>query len=111
MATIAYKEPWTIRAYVAEEALRSGTDYLEWFFQDLFKGGCISWMVGSLIYYSDTHRFFDTHYYEIMDIVEDLEKEWFRLECKGDDLKNKLAWLSFEKVASDMMYNDSGLDF
>lgn len=32
-------------------------------------------MVGSLIYYSDTHRFFDTHYYEIMDIVEDLEKE------------------------------------
>lgn len=68
-------------------------------------------MVGSLIYYTDTHRFFDTHYYEIKDILDDLEKEGFRLELKGDDLKNKLAWLSFEKVAMDMAYNDLGLDF
>lgn len=32
-------------------------------------------MVGSLIWYTDTHRFFDRYYYEIIDILEDLEKE------------------------------------
>jgi len=32
-------------------------------------------MVGSLIYYTDTHRFFDNHYYEIMDIMKGLEDE------------------------------------
>lgn len=67
-------------------------------------------MVGSLIYYTDTHRFFDNHYYEIMDIMKGLEDEWFQLELKGDDLKNKLAWLSFEQVAMEMACNDLELD-
>ena len=35
----------------------------------------VSGMVSSLVYYSDTHAFFDTFYYDIMEIVEDLSNE------------------------------------
>jgi hypothetical protein len=48
---------------------------MEEFFRDLARGGCISGMVGTLIYYTDTHKFFDSHYYEIMDIIRGLEDE------------------------------------
>lgn len=68
-------------------------------------------MVSSLVWYSDTHKFFDTHYYEIMEIVEDLADSGFKIEVTGGDLKNKLAWLAFEEVAWKIANNDLGLDF
>jgi hypothetical protein len=40
LATIAYKEQGTIRAFVAEEALQDRY-YLPYFFNDLFRYGCI----------------------------------------------------------------------
>jgi len=55
---------------VAQEAL--ATENARGFFVDLSQYGCMSGMVGSLIYYRDTHKFFDTHYAEI----EDLRDEW-----------------------------------
>jgi hypothetical protein len=67
-------------------------------------------MVSSLIYYCDTHKFFDTHYYEIMELVEDLANQGLKIELTGEDLKNKLAWLAFEQVAWDMASRDLGLD-
>ena len=111
LATIAHNEPWTIRAFVAEEALKHDTDYLAGFFQDVARWGCISGMVSSLVWYSDTHKFFDTFYYEIMEILEDLTNEWIKVQCTGEDLKNRLAWLTFEKVAYEMAENDLGLGF
>jgi hypothetical protein len=63
-------------------------------------------MVSSLIWYSDTHRFFDAHYYEIMELVEDLANQGVKIELTGEDMKNKLAWLAFEEVAMDMSHND-----
>lgn len=111
LATIAYNEKWTIRACVADEALARKPDYIEHFFKDLSRYGCICGMVSSLVRYTDTHHFFDKHYDEIMEVIDDYEDEWFKLEFKGKDLKNELAWLSFEKVAMDMVYNDLGLEY
>lgn len=110
LATIAHNEPWTIRACVAEEALKHDPDYLAGFFRDLAHYGCITGMVSSLIWYSDTHRFFDTHYYEIMELVEDLANQGVKIELTGEDLKNKLAWQAFEQIAWDMASHDLGLD-
>lgn len=110
LATIAYNEPWTIRACVAEEALSGGKNYIAHFFRDLARWGCVSGMVSSLVWYSDTHRFFDTHYYEVMGIIEDLADMGCEIKLKGEDLKNKLAWLAFEEVAWEMATNDLGLD-
>jgi hypothetical protein len=68
-------------------------------------------MVSSLIYYSDTHKFFDTHYYEVMEIVEDLANNGFKIEVTGEDIKNKLAWLAFEEEAWKIANNDLRLGF
>ena len=69
------------------------------FFNDLQTYGCQSGMVNSLIYYRDTHAFFDTHYDEIEELRQD-----YKDSCGIDisiqyDLKNTLAWFAFEEVA------------
>jgi len=68
-------------------------------------------MVSSLVWYSDTHKFFDTHYYEIMEIIQTyFFNHGEKIELTGEDMKNKLAWLAFEEVAWEMAINDLGLD-
>ena len=57
-------------------------------------------MVSSLIYYNDTHAFYDKHYNEIEDIRCQLIDEGIEVnipECS--DIKNFYAWLSFEHRA------------
>lgn len=110
LATIAYNEEWSIRAFVAKEALWRDYDDIKHFFNDLFRHWCISWMVNWLIRYTDTHRFFDEHYDEIQDVLEEQEDNWLDLKFNGNDLKNKLAWLSFEHVAWNMANNDLRLE-
>ena len=69
------------------------------FFEDLSRHGCASGMVGSLIYYHETHAFFDTHYHEIEEIRLQVQEEiGLVLNIEGD-LKNHLAWFAFEQRA------------
>lgn len=56
-------EKTDIAGHVAREALEH--DDVKAFFHDLSCHGCESGIVRSLIYYTDTHAFFDTHYDEI----------------------------------------------
>ncbi|MDD2987133.1 hypothetical protein [Flavobacterium sp.] len=44
------------------------------FFTLLSEHGCVSGLVGSLIYYTQTHAFYDTHYQEIEELREEFEK-------------------------------------
>jgi len=91
-------EPKTLRGEVAREALEYGCDIAA-FFSDLLTHGCQSGMIGSLIYYRDTHQFYDTHYDEIEALRMDLEESTgVQLHPKGD-LKNWYAWLAFEETA------------
>lgn len=90
--------PRSIRAVVAAEALTCDND-IEGFFSDLLHYGCQSGIISSLIYYSDTHRFYDTHYHEIEQLREELENDLgISLQPKGD-LKNWFAWMAFEETA------------
>ena len=89
-----------IAAAVAQEAL--DYDNPARFFEDLAQNGCISGMVWSLIYYHDTHAFFDKHYHEIEEIrLQIADDIGIILETSGD-LKNHLAWLAFEYRASQL---------
>ncbi|NJO89223.1 MAG: hypothetical protein HC831_09900 [Chloroflexia bacterium] len=81
---IVEDEQDSIRTHVAMEAL--SREDIECFFRDLFYGGCISGMVSSLIYYKDTHSFYDKYYYEI----EELRQEWE--EMNGEPLKVQNDW-------------------
>ena len=60
---------------VAIEAYDPQSDeYTICFFKDLLQHGCISGMVPSLVYYSDTEKFFDHHYHEIMELKVEFEE-------------------------------------
>ena len=69
LETIASQED--IAGYVAREALEHD-DTLS-FFHNLSQHGCVSGIVGNLIYYSNTHVFFEMFYDEIQELKEDWE--------------------------------------
>ena len=61
-------------------------------------------MVGALIYYSDTSKFYEKHYEDIHNLLQDYEEE---TGCNPlDSLKDKnplynwMAWFGFESVAN-----------
>ncbi len=87
----------TIRAFIAREALNA--DDPTAFFKDLADHGCISGMVSGLIYYTDTHQFYDYYYYEIEKIRESYEEDFGTPSQINGDLKNSFAWFAFEHVA------------
>lgn len=98
LKNIIQNSPKTLRAEVAKEALSYGCD-IEIFFSDLLQHGCQSGMVGKLIYYTDTHKFFDKYYNEIEDLRTELEESFGSpLQPKGD-LKNWFSWMAFEETA------------
>lgn len=100
LEAIREREPHTIRACVAQEALEYSADCISNFFKDLFAHGCRSGMVGSLIYYSDTYAFFNEYYAEIEELRRAYEKRaGMALNLQDGDLKNSLAWFGFEETA------------
>ncbi len=96
---IIKNKPMTLEYEVAEEALAYDSDNIENFFQDLLNHGCISGMVGKLIYYKDTYTFYDQHYYEIEDLRHEHEESTGTSLTIDNDLKNTLAWFGFEQTA------------
>ena len=89
--------PQSIKSEVAQEALEY--DDPQSFFNDLLQHGCISGMVSSLIYYADTHAFYDKHYSEIEELRSEYEDSTGESLKINNDLKNYLAWFAFEQVA------------
>lgn len=81
--------------------------------KDLFEGGCQSGMVGHLIYYIDTVKFFQTHRREISALLSELiadtgeppEKlfgdKWDKSDPFAQETLNRnlLAWFGFEETA------------
>jgi hypothetical protein len=60
-------------------------------------------MVSNLIYYKDTHSFFDKHYDEIEEIRHDLiDQGIMPADFPKNDLKNDYAWLAYEHRASEL---------
>lgn len=107
LQAIIDNDPASIAAYVATEA--SGTEEPSVFFSDLQRSGCQSGIVGGLIYYRDTHAFFDQYYDEIEEIREEYEDNTGEPLPINGDLKNWLAWFAFEKTAY-RMANELGLE-
>jgi 23S rRNA A2030 N6-methylase RlmJ len=87
---------------ITEEVIKEAMDYHspKEFFEDLLQYGCQSWMVWSLIRYTDTHKFYDKHYDEIEELRNELADEGLEINIPShSDLKNFFAWLSFEERA------------
>lgn len=96
---IIKNNPNSLKSEVATEVLEQNYEDIGSYFTDLLLNGCQSGMVGKLIYYSDTHKFYDKYYNEIEEIRYELEESLGEsLQPKGD-LKNWYSWLAFEETA------------
>jgi len=83
------------------------------FLADLMSDGCSSGLVGELIYYNDTTRFFNRHRKEISELLADtcesfgggpemvFGDKWDKEDplARNDLNKNLLAWFAFEETA------------
>jgi 4-hydroxyphenylpyruvate dioxygenase-like putative hemolysin len=86
--------------YVIEDILEQDEDYMQSYMEDVQRHGCISGMVGSLIYYGDTHAFYDKYYDEIEDLRQDMLEQGidFLEYIKENDFKNHMAWMAYEET-------------
>ena len=68
---------------------------------DITAHGCISGMVSSFKYNSDTHAFFDRQYDEIEGLGINLESNGVQVQIQGDMI-NWFAWLAFEATCNEI---------
>lgn len=101
LQNIFNNEPNTFKAYVAQEAIEYHD--IKAFFADLQQHGCAIGMISSLIYYSDTHKFFDEYYDEIEELRQETEDSLGAPIKIDGDLKNTLAWFAFEETGYRML--------
>jgi phage gp36-like protein len=99
----------SLKCAVAQEALDQDASEITSFFSGLLQYGCISGMVGSLIYYCDTHAFYDKHYDQIEELRLDHESSIGQPIKVDSDYKNFMAWFAFEKTAYQLA-NELGLE-
>jgi len=91
---------------------------------EVIEHGCQSGVVGSLIYYTDTVKFYHKHHHEIGQLVENLidstglpiheifGDKWDNSDpFANDDMnQNLLAWFAFEESASIIYDNELWVD-
>lgn len=96
-------------------------DYVDGFFEDLLSHGCVSGMVGELIYYADTIKFFKKHKEDINELLAETLSQYgknatpadifgskFETEdalCLDTNNQNLLAWFAFEETARTIASN------
>ena len=115
LKAICRKEPNTIRAAVAKEALEFPNPLH--FFNALQQGGCRSGIVLSLSGRGSIYAFFDRHEDEFEELLEEFGARFEDFEERYDEaLRTKygmmkfLVWFAFEETAHRMAREDLGLD-
>lgn len=90
-----------LKIHVYEHALEyEDTDEIKHFFKNLLEcSGCVGGTVSHLISYTDTHKFFDKYYHEIMELTDTWKEDVGEPFQHNDDLKNDYAWFGFERMA------------
>lgn len=108
---IGYSELHTIKGFVANFLNESSSDdeELECLIHDILSHGCISGVFTDLIYYAQTHAFFDNHYDEIMKLRSHIEEDMGISLKSGNDIENSLAWFVADQVTSELA-SELGID-
>lgn len=70
------------------------------YIEDVLYHGCISGVVSGLIYYRDTHEFYDDYYDEIEELRINLLEQGIDVlnGINKNDLKNHMAWVAYEET-------------
>ena len=103
-----------LKRYVAQDIKENAEQYNDNgvmnYLKDLQQSGCASGIVSELIYYKDTHAFYDKYYYEIEDMRNEYEENINEPLKIKSDLKNFFAWFAYEETAYQIALNDLNLD-
>ena len=93
---------------VINDLLNTGltTEELKDHIKDIVQCGCISGIVSSLVYYSDTTKFFNCYRKEILSMLQDPDKivnyfddtYWLDHKKYSIEEKNHLAWFIYEDI-------------
>ena len=92
---------------VINDLLNTGltTEELKDHIKDIVQCGCISGIVPSLVYYSDTTKFFNCYRKEILSMLQDPDKNIYSeytylLDQKKYDMleKNNLSWFAYDNT-------------
>jgi hypothetical protein len=101
-------------ASIINDHLDENNDYsLKDFIKDLGYGGCVSGMIGELIYYSDTKEFYINHQDEIEELIQDFMLEVgseFVAKLHEGTYSNNAAWYAFEETSFRIASN-LGVDY
>lgn len=100
--------PEGIANIVADDILAQD-DPIAWL-KGLLQHGCVSGWVSGMIYFWETHTFFDRHYDEIEDLRHDYEDNVGEPLRIRHDLKNDLAWFAYEETAY-RIAQDLGIEY
>lgn len=85
--------------YVISDLFPLNTDERLFYIKEVLQNGCQSGIVGSLIYYTDTHKFFNEFSDEIFEILEEIkDNTGEEFSNYSGDRKNTLAWLGYEET-------------
>jgi hypothetical protein len=89
---------------------------LEIVINEVLEYGCVSGIVGNLIYYYQTEEFFDRHKDAINELAHELSEEIYGNpfeiyhNLNGGCSKNNMAWFGFEEVTR-IIANEMEMDF
>ena len=128
MATTLRLKPETrleraVAKWVRDKAVNYDNGDMRGPLKDLFYGGCSSGMVGHLVYYSDTTKFFRRYRADIQDLLRQamdncgfgidhvFGDKWNKDDplAAEDSNQNLLAWFGFEEAARNLA-NRAGYD-
>ena len=84
---------------VAEDLLNCESEDLLQYMYDIINHGCISGIVNSQMYYSDTKKFFLKYYEEIFEVIA-LNEEYYATENLNF---NKLSWCGYEYTVKEIL--------
>lgn len=107
MESLKYDASSNLRREVLDILVNHIEDYenfedVKKFMEDLRCYGCVSGMIGELIYYSDTKKFFIENLDEIQDYLNDLIQE--HVYSVGEFDFNEIVWVVFESIANEYFY-------
>ncbi len=102
-----------LEEYVIKHYLEAAIEYddVEVFMNDVISNGCVSGVIGTLIYYKDTNDFFDKYEDEIEELADELDSFGGVIMsilnvhnlCSMTELKNYLAWFGFEEITRKLL--------
>jgi hypothetical protein len=104
---------------ICESESENYDDGIRGFILDLRQGGCASGLIGELVYYEDTTKFYNKFENEIQELIDNYTQELgynnqleFISSLNGSEnvydneqLKNLLAWFAFEETAFQLFDN------